>query len=247
MSNEELAIKAGQGEAEHMERLYIQCEKFLNMQAEKYYKLHENLCQSRGVEVDDLKVCTFFALREAVQAYCESDKQYKFITYLTFPLRNVFNSTAGVRTKHSRNEPLNSCRSFDESLPGADDELTFGDTLADDSTETASDIETRATLEGVFPLVKQILGPGKARLYNILVSRYCEDKTISEIAEAEGKNINALFQDLQRAYRLLKRNPKLQIYAGDIIGSTYHLSGYNTYKNTGKSCVEWAVEKLDSK
>ncbi|MBQ2967447.1 MAG: sigma-70 family RNA polymerase sigma factor [Clostridia bacterium] len=247
MTNEELAIKIGQGESEHMEQLYKQCKRLLDMEADKYFRQHSTLCQHRGVEAEDLKAVTFFALHEAVQAYCNSDKQYSFNSYLKYPLQNTFNSTVGLRTKRDQNDPLNLCLSLNAPLPGTDEELELQDIITDSTAEMTADVDFQATVQGVFPLVKDVLGTEKQRQYYIIEQMYKHEKTARQIAEERGTTQNTVYQDVRTAFRFLRRNNRIRMYADDVIGCTYKRSGFFSFKNNRQSCVEWAVMKLEEK
>ena len=79
-----------------------------------------DICRSAGVQLENLQQEGYFAMLEAIKVYSE-DTGYKFITYVSYPLRNTLNTLIGARTNKDRT--LNHAVSFDTPLTGDDIEL----------------------------------------------------------------------------------------------------------------------------
>lgn len=82
LENEKLVqqIQSGIEETMNLEQLYLQNRSFIYQQARKY---------SSYADIDDLMQEAYFGMCEAVKNY-RSDKQVKFITYLSYHLQNAF-------------------------------------------------------------------------------------------------------------------------------------------------------------
>ena len=132
MSNEELAVLAYAGNNTAMGELYQNCYRFIYKVANSYHALYQNRLTACSVQFEDMLNEAYFAIPEAVKAFNEQEAQYKFITFLSYPLLNCFNKLAGLRTSKTRKEPLNSYKSLEADIPGTDD-LILGDTIMDES------------------------------------------------------------------------------------------------------------------
>ncbi len=243
MTNEEIALKINNGESQYINTLYEQCSKFIDMCAGKYFRRNTELCINSGVELDDLKVCGFFALPDAVQGYCKSDKQFKFITYLKYPLLNVFNDTVGIRTQKGKKEVLNGYTSLYTTLD-EDEETELIDTISDIEAEFEENIINDIALSTVFNEVKAVLNDDLKS--DTLYQRYFLNKTIKEIAIQQNRSSTAVDTCIKKSFRKLKNNLSFTEFTEDILGSTYKKSGLGAFKRSGKSSVEWAVERLEN-
>ena len=232
MTNEEIALKINNGESQYINTLYEQCSKFIDMCAGKYYRRNTELCINSGVELDDLKVCGFFALPDAVQGYCKSNKQFKFITYLKYPLLTVFNDTVGIRTQKGKKEALNGYTSLYTTLD-EDEDTELIDILSEPKAEFEENIINDIALSTVFNEVKAVLNDDL-------------NKTLKEIAIQQNRSSTAVDTCIKKSFRKLKNNLSFTEFIEDILGSTYKKSGLGAFKRSGKSSVEWAVERLEN-
>lgn len=140
MTNEELALRAQQGDEEAFLELWEQMQRYIYYVA---YRWLDNYGQSKlGVDVEDLVQEGYFALRMAVKAYNPA-KGFMFSAYLGVSLRRVFAEAAGFR---KAKQALNYAISLDEPIDKNDSVtgLSMLGMIADDF-----DLE-QATLETLY-------------------------------------------------------------------------------------------------
>lgn len=209
--------------------------------ASRCYAVHGAKFKARGIEKADIEQECYFALSEAVTAYFESDRRYKFTTFLRYPLKNMFARLLGFRTAADRLDPMTRAQSLSEPVPGADD-LTIGDTIEDENAEFAADIEKQADCEKLFPLAEKLLDERK---YDIIERFYKRGHTLTSIAKERGCSVSNVAQAQRYALRVLRKSPQIWAYRGYVANASYNMGGLNLFKNSGLSSVEWAVLKLE--
>lgn len=133
MTNEELAVRIQNGEAELIPTLWSQVERFIRDRA---WRKAKGLDGFGGVEVEDLYQSGFFALLDAVKAF-EPQTGYTFITYLVRPLKTAFAEVAGYHTKTQKNDPIQNSLNLDAPIYDDGDDTTMGDVLPDPSATKA--------------------------------------------------------------------------------------------------------------
>lgn len=138
MTNEELAIEIQNGKTEYLPVLWERVEKFVRLKVAERLRILQNACNTEelNIEFDELYDSGYFAVVNAVK-YFKPETGYTFLTFLTYPLKNAFNEIVG-RSKIKRCDPLRTAISL-ETPVGEDENLTLGETLADD-TDIAEDI-----------------------------------------------------------------------------------------------------------
>ena len=108
-------------------------------QATRWFRAFEG---SGGVELDDLEQSAFIGLLKAVQTW--KPESGAFSTWYTIQLKAVFVEAYGMRTKRTREDPLNKYHlSLDMPLDENEDgNFTIADVLPDEAAEAAfGDIE----------------------------------------------------------------------------------------------------------
>lgn len=98
MSNESLAVQIQNGNTELIPQLWEQCYGVFHIIANKYINLHGEQMTSAGVEKQDLIQECYFAMLAAIKSY-NSEKPYKFTTYINKHAINRFNTLLGFRGK----------------------------------------------------------------------------------------------------------------------------------------------------
>ncbi|MBQ7759307.1 sigma-70 family RNA polymerase sigma factor [Anaerotignum sp.] len=246
MTNEELVMVIKGGNQELTPSLWERVERFAHAKAADYYYLHSELCARAGVTLDDLKQESYFAFMAAVNYY-DPDKGFLFLSFMTYPLQNVFNALCGVRTQQGRKEPLNNAKSL--STPVGEEESTLEDLLED---ETAADdlqrIEDmdytkrlRSDLEGCIDTLNA------DQAYTIR-GRYFGGMTIRQIAERHGITEGLCRGREAEALRHLRRGKnreKLKVYQDDIISRCGYRGSFSMWRNSGCSAVEYTVLKRE--
>lgn len=244
MTNEDLAAKVYAGEHEAKGLLYDQVYRLIYRYAVRFYTLHTERCVSCGVEIMDMLTEGYFAMLEAVKAYCESDSGYRFNTFLSYPLKNHLFHLIGYDTKKGFHEPLNDCDSLDQPLPEMDD-TTIGDTIEDENADFSDNVLKQITLSGVFGAVQNAL-QDIPKAYDILYCEHIKGMSRAKIAVKMGISESEVRKIEGNAMRIL-RHPKngiAPVYRDEIINTSLHMSGLGYFRNAGESSVEWAVRKL---
>ena len=123
-------------------------------QATRWFRAFEG---SGGVELDDLEQSAFIGLLKAVQTW--KPESGAFSTWYTIQLRAVFVEAYGMRTKRTREDPLNKYHlSLDTPLDENEDgSFTIADVLPDEAAEEAfEDIEQRDFRQAVQAALAQL-------------------------------------------------------------------------------------------
>lgn len=247
MSNEELCVLISSGKKELLSDLYIQNKGIIYKHAYRFYNRHAKRCMKCGVELEDLENEAFFALCEAVEAYCKG-KEYKFTSYLRYPLQIHFNELIGYRTSRTLNEPLNNSISLDKPIDGTDSEnINLIDTIIDNKAEFEENVVDECAISGLFPAVKETLKDDFA--YNCIDMNYRQGISCREIAEKYGFSNSYISSIIKKAFQQLrkKQNTPFTRACQDVIDASYHKHGVSTFKYTGMSSTEWAALKMIKK
>ena len=123
-------------------------------QATRWFRAFEG---SGGVELDDLEKSAFIGLLKAVQTW--KPESGAFSTWYTIQLKAVFVEAYGMRTKRTREDPLNKYHlSLDTPLDENEDgSFTIADVLPDEAAEEAfEDIEQRDFRQAVQAALAQL-------------------------------------------------------------------------------------------
>ena len=140
MATNEIAAAVQCGQANVLE-LWRMCRRYAMQQATRWHRVFE---RSGGVELDDLEQSAFIGRLKAVQTW--KPESGAFSTWYTLQLRAVFVEAYGMRTKRTREDPLNKSHlSLDMPLDENEDgSFTIADVLPDEAAEEAfEDIEQR--------------------------------------------------------------------------------------------------------
>lgn len=101
MATNEIAAAVQCGQANVLE-LWRMCRRYAMQQATRWHRVFE---RSGGVELDDLEQSAFIGRLKAVQTW--KPESGAFSTWYTLQLRAVFVEAYGMRTKRTREDPLN--------------------------------------------------------------------------------------------------------------------------------------------
>lgn len=134
--------------------LWGMCRRYAMQQATRWHRAFES---SGGVELDDLEQSAFIGLLKAVQTW--KPESGAFSTWYTIQLRAVFVEAYGMRTKRTREDPLNKFHlSLDTPLDENEDgSFTIADVLPDEAAaEAFEDIEQRDFRQAVQAALAQL-------------------------------------------------------------------------------------------
>lgn len=246
MTNEEMAIAVYNGQKSFIADLYINNTGFIFNIAKSFYNRNLERCERCGIELSDMMNEAYFVIPSAVEAYIKSNKQYKFITFLRFPLLNCFSYLAGLRTQSGKQEPLNLAKSLDEYISeNKTDETTFLDTIKDDRAEFEDNLINNIALSEIFPSVKSAL---QNKLYfDVIEQRYKFNRSLDYIGSLYGITPQIVRQIEYKALREL-RKPKhktIAAFKDEYIDMSLTRSGLSCFRATQTSSVEWAVLMRD--
>ena len=146
-----VSVQSGDGE---VLALWGMCRRYAMQQATRWLRAFEG---SGGVELDDLEQSAFIGLLKAVQTW--KPESSAFSTWYTIQLRAVFVEAYGMRTKRTREDPLNKFHlSLDTPLDENEDgSFTIADVLPDEAAEEAfEDIEQRDFRQAVQAALAQL-------------------------------------------------------------------------------------------
>lgn len=244
MNNEKLCILIFSGRKELLSDLYMQNKGIIYKYARSFYNRHKKRCEKCGIEIDDLMNEAFFAVCEAIEGYCKA-KEYKFTTYLNYPLKSHFSALIGYRTSKALNEPLNNCASLDKAVEGFDNEnVSLIDTIADNGADFEENIIDKNTISGIFPAVKETLQDDFA--YACIEMNYKQGISRQKIAEKYGMTNNYIQGIINKALKQLRKEPDTAFKRAcqDIIDASYSRHSVSWFKSSGMSSTEWAALKL---
>ena len=148
-----IAVSVQSGDSEVL-ALWGMCRRYAMQQATRWLRAFEG---SGGVELDDLEQSAFIGLLKAVQTW--KPESGAFSTWYTIQLKAVFVEAYGMRTKRTREDPLNKYHlSLDTPLDENEDgSFTIADVLPDEAAEEAfEDIEQRDFRQAVQAALAQL-------------------------------------------------------------------------------------------
>ncbi len=226
MTNEELVEQIQNGDRTLMESLWLQVERFVAQQANRFMarKYALNL-PTAGMTFDDLYIEGYFALEKAVRSF-SADKG-SFIGWLAFYLRSAFQAALramGGRTY--RMNPLDVAVSMDTPLDEGDpDAETLADVVADPSVDVAGSVEEKVWGEELHAAVERELGELTERESAVLRMTYYDERSAGQIAEVlsisekdvralQQRSMNRLRQKTRRTLRTLAEQRYCLCYQG---------------------------------
>jgi len=236
MTNEELAIKIKQGSIDLLPQLWEQIKLFIYRYSYRYFTLYGDSCTKAGADVDDLMQEGYFALLDAVQAY-KPESEYKFLTFIGYPLKNHFNALVGFRGASGRNSLLNNSMSLDKPLDGTQD-ILLGHSVPDAKAEcemdsvVAADYQDRLCndLQGCI----DDLPPDQQE---IIKKKYYHGSALTEVALQTRKNYSMVKTLEQKALYKLRRDKRLRVYKEEMMVKAYR-SSFSSWVNTRTSSTE---------
>lgn len=200
-SNEELAVKIQAGQAGYMPMLWEQVQAFVRLQAARWLRAWQS---SRPIlEFDDLYQCGYPAMCEAVKTY-QADKNMTFIGWLSNYLHTEFSREVGCRTQKQRQDPLANSISLDAPLGGETEDMTLGDTVADQKDQYAA-AEADMYNKQLQEIVGEAVDNLPQREQKVLHLRYWEDMTLRRAGECIGVGPERVRQIENKALRTLRK------------------------------------------
>lgn len=237
MTNEELAMKIQNGEAEHMPQLWDQVKRLVYKMAHRWVFRFDG---ARGVTVDDLINSGYIALTEAVETF---RPEGAFTTWFTLYLKNAFLEAYGLRSH--KNDPLHGAVSLDAPLQ-IDEDLTLGDSVADPYGEAALLAQEDKLFQvQLHEALEETLSTLPEDQSEVLRLHYYDSLSFAEIAQCVGVYPQTVKQRESKALRTIRRSPKAQQLTSFIDFDCYHGVGSGTFQRTGMSIQERYLMNLE--
>lgn len=243
--NETLAFEAQNGDMESLYALYANVKKIISIRAHKFYTVYADRCARAGVTQADLEQEGYLAFVQAVNAY-EPEAEYKFASYLSFPLHTAFRGACGLRTQKGLHDPLNNADSLNAPIGDEEDGATLADIIPDDAAQSAD----QATADYDRAVLRCDLEAALSKLdqaaEDTIRRRYFDNLTRADIAKATGKTAAAVLGEEQRGMRKLRTNSQLRRrYEADVISRHAYNGGVGSFNHTWTSSTERAAMKLE--
>ncbi len=247
--NEALALRVQKGDFAAAGPLWRGVQRLVYGFASRFFVQHRAACASAGVEPDDLRQESYFAVCDAARDY-DPAKGWRFTSYLPLHLRDRFNALLGFRGGRSA-RLLNDAKRLDEPLPLNDegDAATMLDLLPSAAAQAAfegADVKLyRQQLHAAMQEALETLTPTERRT---VTSRYYEDLTRAQIGRLFGLDAERVRQIEMNALQHLRRPAvlrRLRPFAVDY-GAAYEGTGWGAWKRRG-SVEERLVERAEER
>lgn len=178
-TNEQLAIACQAGDRQAVAQLWERTKVLICSWCYRYYERGRDRCAACGVELADLQQEGFLAMLDAVQAF-EPAREYKFITWLKFPLKNRCNALLG---KRGAPRLLNECGSLDETI-GEDGDTSQLDMIADPNAgKEFESVEEREYTRQLHEALEEAMDTLQKKHRDILQWRYYDGQTLQQCGE----------------------------------------------------------------
>ena len=194
------------------------------------------------MELADLQQEGFLALLDAVQVF-EPEREYKFTSYLNFPLKNRCNALLG---KRGAPRLLNGCGSLDETI-GEDGDTSQLDMIADPSAgegfESAEDREYNRQLHEA---LREAMDTLQEKHRDILQWRYYDGLTLQQCGERMQCTPEYTRQLSKQAIYRMRKGQAMKILNRflDESSRVYTGTGFQAWKNGG-SVQERMAERVE--
>lgn len=246
MTNEELAVKARQGDQDAALQLWEQIRRFVWTMARR--RLPGDGSTNR-VDMDDLMQSGYLGMAAAVQSF-DPDSGFSFISCLKNHVRTAFAEVLG--TRGTRRDALLRAVSMDAPAGSGDseDSFTISDTLADPASEEALDEAIdRIGQDQAFHTVMQCVAKLDPRESDTIRTLYVDGLTPREAAEAAGIAPESMWRRRKKAIQKLRQFKEVQKLGRELYADSrtnfYRHVGVRSFQSAGASAVELLVEKRD--
>ena len=240
MTNEELVALIQSGERDRLPELWEQVEKFVALQAHRRYLLSGGL---GGVEAEDLYQSGYIALAAAADTY-DPAAGGSFIGWLALALKTAFAEAGGYRSHKQARDPLHRAGSI-EAPVGDETDTAFEDLIEDPGAALDfQNAEDRVYREQLHDALEKALGELPALQSDTLRRRFYQNRSLKEIAAAEGVGGETVRQWQMKGLRALRQRKELRQFVEE--RTPYYLRvGVSAFQRTGESAVERIVFKRE--
>lgn len=245
-NNEQLVKLIQEGNDDLIPVLWEQVERFIHLRANLKAKEMD-----KEELTEDLYHEGFFALIKAIKGFNPSSGA-SFIHYLSFHLKNSFNTALGLRGTRKQNDPLHNAISFDIPL-NAEEDTTLKDLIVDPGSEeplrSIEDTDYYRNIESILSkAITAIPNKDENRLLRYMFDNGFGTITVSYAGKVLGLNNpqskyrNAL--KYLRTYLTLYVDVKKELLLAGLDVTCYG-SSVHSYRRSFTSSVEKVVLKRD--
>lgn len=241
-TNEQLALACQAGDRQAIAQLWEQTKALICSWCYHYYERGRDRCAACGVELADLQQEGFLALLDAVQAF-RPEQEYKFTSYLNFPLKNRCNALLG---KRGAPRLLNGCGSLDETI-GKDKETAIMDMIADPSAgEEFESAEDREYTRQLHEALQEAMDTLQEKHRDILQWRYYDGLTLQQCGERMQCTPEYIRQLSKQAIYRMRKGQAMKILSRflDESSRAYTGTGFQAWKSGG-SVQERMAERVE--
>ena len=241
-TNEQLALACQAGDRQAIAQLWEQTKALICSWCYHYYERGRDRCAACGVELADLQQEGFLALLDAVQAF-EPEREYKFTSWLKFPLKNRCNALLG---KRGAPRLLNGCGSLDEAI-GEDGDTSQLDMIADPNAgEGFESVEDREYNRQLHEALAQAMDTLQEKHRDILQWRCYDGLTLQQCGERMQCSPEYTRQLSKQAIYRMRKGQAMKILSRflDESSRAYTGTGFQAWKNGG-SVQERIAERVE--
>lgn len=211
MTNEELAMRIKAGETELMSELWSQVCRFVYKRANKFYAAYEDRCKNMGVEVEDLEQEGYLAIYNAVEGF-DPSRNTTFLTYAGFCLKKAFFGMCRMNYANWQGNMIRRASSLDAQAYADNEELSIGDTIADDEDFEASIVD-KLYLESAGQDLRKAISELNEGWQEVIYAIYYQETRPVDIARVKGVARTVVSRKHRRALETLSENEALRAYA----------------------------------
>lgn len=254
MTNEELVIEIKNGNNRLIDDLWTGVEKFVCLQANKYYISKKERLAALGCTEDDLVQVGFLAVIDAIAGF-DTERETTFLTYLGYHLQRHFTNSACLDSSGRQKQAnmIVSARSFDDTVAEDKDgnTLTVADIIADPDAEADMyafiERDEQEQLKTDLSIAISNLQSVEA---TIITKHYFESVPVCKLADELGIS-NTRAQHLRtKALKTLRADKRVKKYAFQFkkkqLEDRYSRGfSYRQFRETGMSSQEMYMIKLE--
>ena len=245
-TNEQLALACQAGDKQAIAQLWEQTKALICSWCYHYYERGRDRCAACGVELADLQQEGFLALLDAMQAF-QPEQEYKFTSYLNFPLKNRCNALLG---KRGAPRPLNECDSLEEITKDdkEDNPLSrfYKRTLDPNAQEAFEQAEDREYNRQLHEALQEAMDTLQEKHRDILQWRYYDGLTLQQCGERMQCTPEYIRQLSKQAIYRMRKGQAMKILSRflDESSRAYTGTGFQAWKNGG-SVQERIAERVE--
>lgn len=241
MTDEQLCLKARDGDRDALGELWERVQRLCFMIGKPYLNMYEQ----NGMDKDDFQQDLFLAMCQAVSAY-KPEKETKFTAYLNYPiqkkcLRDVLKVWDGKFHKVQT-------RDIDAPITG-DTDTTLSDLIPDPEAEQQLEaVEGDLYTEQLRRVLEQGINTLSDKKQEAMRLCYFDGLSNEQAAQRMSVTRGRVNQLLQSGCMQLKRMEAIQAYRDDVISQNgCQGTSFGSWKNTGCSVEERILIYLEEK